>query len=154
MSLSKGQIEAGNSVLSSLLCGAQFDSFHVYNLELAIGFVGGAAASAWISTNQVVSADIYPTSNLRPTDFRDGRREVLGKLYSLVGCHVAAAWIGEAAELVIEFENQVKLLVIVDDEEDEILWSVTSDSPSPFVPHDWSVLLLTKKMELIINAPS
>ncbi len=152
LSLEQKKIDEANTVLKSLLEGAQLDRFTVFNSELDLCFYRAETPLIWLSTLQKVSLAL--PSKKMPTGWPDvqaNRRELLPDLYGMIGEYASQVGVAVAGALEIQFTNGARLR-ISDFDEDEVLWSVTSESPGAFVLHDWVVTLFDTG-ELSVRTP-
>jgi len=127
------------------LLGAKLDSFRVYSIELQLNFLGDTSEglqSYWLSAMGNVSLTD------RSNTFQD-RPEVLANPYGLMGQNIKAVNIKDNGALELCVGNKV-LTICIDDEAFEVVWSVTPESPDPYVEHDWSVTL-TDESELVMT---
>jgi len=151
LSLEQKKVDEANTVLKSLLEGAQLDRFTVFNLELDLCFYRADTPLIWLSTLQKVSLALPSKRPAECPDVQANRREVLPELYGMIGEFVSQVSVAVSGALEIQFGNGARLS-IADFDADEFLWSVTSDSPGPFVDHDWVVSLFDTG-ELSIRTP-
>ena len=69
----------------------------------------------------------------------------------MIGEEVSRIGVATSGALEVQFCGGAGLS-IVDFDEDEVLWSITSGSPVPFAHHDWAVSLLNPG-ELVVKTP-
>ncbi len=131
--------------LGDRLLGSKLDSFRVYSVELQLNFLGDTGKglqSYWLSAMGNVS--VFDKSNI----FQD-RPEVLANLYGLMGQNIKAVNIKDNGVLELCIGSKV-ITVCGDDEDFEVVWSVTPESPTPYAEHDWSVTF-TDESELVMT---
>ena len=112
--------------------------------------------SAWFSTSAIVR--VLPQKStasraeaLSESDFFQLRSEALSSLYSLIGKEVSGVKIASDGAIAIQIEDKI-LSADRDQDEMEVIWSLTSDTPAPFVSHDWSITL-NDQNELTVVRP-
>lgn len=145
-------VKKADSVLMELLHGAQLDRLVVFGLELEMCFFREAIPLVWFSTCQKLRVS-SPSSGkkLNHPDLQSNRKDALPELYSLIGEFVSSVAIESSGNIAFDFADGTRLDITDIDEDDEVVWSVTSDTPGPFIAHDWSVILLDSG-ELLVTA--
>jgi len=151
LSLEQKKIDVANAALMSMLEGSQLDRFTVFGLELQLCFFHPPIPQVWLSTGQKVSLSTSPGKPTKHQDVQANRREALPDLYGIIGESVSQVGVAVAGALEIQFTNGARL-TIADFDEDEVLCSVTSNSPAPSVDHDWAVTLFDTG-ELFVRTP-
>lgn len=131
-----------------VLVGSQFDSFHVYSLELQMNFssqIKGKLQSVWLCVTGDVS--IGDRKN-----YGQDRVEAVSDLYCLLGRTISAASIEDNCRLVLQFDEQI-LTAGPDEDGLEVVWSLTPKSSDSNVEKEWSIAC-TDTYELILSTSS
>jgi len=158
-----GEKLEGERVLRHLFSGARLDSVTFRSVELTLGFFNAEADKnreqpgyVWLTT--IASATIARSGGFASSapgtqaGFHEGRTALVGQLYQLLGDSVFSATIAPDGALGLQFTDHALDVRAGEDEQDEI-WSVTSDTPEPLGEHRWRVTL-SNSGRLVVKQPA
>ena len=161
MVLKSHSLKQSQEFLEVALVGNQIDSVSFHGLWLVISFLNmkdgtiNAPSTFHLSTNNSIFVGDFSekssTSIYKEIDAVNTRKLYADRLIGLIGQDVTGACISENGMLTIECGNAI-ILVLRETDEFEEVWEITSDTPDPNKPHNWS-LVLTDESELIVQKP-
>ena len=140
--------KTANAITKQLLEGVQLDSIQISSTVLNINFMRlpkhkSLPISVWISTtsNAVFSKneEILPS---KYENFFERRALTIKSLYQSIGEYITHADVLPGGQLKLKIGTQF-LSIIHDFENEEEIWSITSDNPDPFGNQDWKVSMHT-----------
>lgn len=159
-----GERRSAETVLRIILRGVQLESVTFRSTVLTLGFFNPGAedredrpAYVWLTTIGGAAITDDPSALTSGEDrgggsFEDRRAEFLSTVYRLLEDEVAAVTLAADGALTLALSARAIVLMPVPDEEDEI-WSVTSDTPETFGEHRWRVTL-SNSGRLVIKQPA
>lgn len=159
-----GERRSAETVLRTLLRGALLESVTFRKTVLTLGFFHPEAEGredhptyVWLITVGGAAITDDPSALALGEDgggaaFENRRAEFLSTVYRLLEDEVAAVTLTADGALTLALSARAIVLLPVPDEEDEI-WSVTSDTPETFGEHRWRVTL-SNSGRLVVKQPA
>ena len=138
-------LEETEKFISNKLIGAQLDMFCVYSIDLQLNFlaeVEGDLQDVWLS----MTGRVHLYSAKKQINKRS---EIIARLHSLLGQRVSFVKIEKEGFLSIHFTDGI-LTTGMDNDNLEIVWSLTPKSSDIYQQNEWSVIL-TDEADLILN---
>ena len=138
-------LEETEKFISNKLIGAQLDMFCVYSIDLQLNFlaeVAGDLQDIWLS----MTGRVHFCSAKKQIDKRS---QVIACLHSLIGQRVSFIKIEQKGLLSIHFADGI-LTTGMDNDNLEIVWSLTPKSSNIYQQNEWSVIL-TDEVDLILS---
>jgi hypothetical protein len=138
-------LNSGNAKAKEILLNGQLDRFVVFGLELQVCFlVAPTNREVWLSTTAPANFGIRELKN----DFLSERSDFISQLYFKVGKSVSNIRIAENGELFVDLEGST-FSVCPDGDDFEEIWSITSDTASPYAEHEFSITLTDKNVLVV-----
>lgn len=159
-----GERRSAETVLDTLLRGAKLESVTFRSSLLTLGFFNPDAEGredrpsyVWLTTIGGAAIADDPSAPASGDDrgrgsFAEHRAEFLSAAYRLLEQEVAQVTLAADGALTLALPVPAIVLMPVPDEEDEI-WSVTSDTPETFGDHRWRVTL-SSSGRLVVKQPA
>lgn len=120
------------------LAGACLDKIVVYSVVVQLCFMAPNNNSyIWISA----CGDCFFDEHQDKLDFFENRKYFIKEVYGVMGRGIESIGILPDGSLRLYLDNH-SILFSANDEDSEIIWSITSDTPAPFENHRFSISLV------------